>query len=70
MSTPDEPPRDTIPAPALATPEPIAAGRAQLAVSLALAKVAREHAALEGAILELDAIAMACARALDATAGR
>jgi hypothetical protein len=46
----------------------IVAGQAQLAVSLALAKVNRDHAALEGSILELEATATACARALDQAA--
>jgi hypothetical protein len=48
---------DTAPPP---DPEPIAAGRARLAVSLAFAKVSQ-------AVLELEGVAMACARALDAT---
>lgn len=58
-------PRDTDPPPpneqAPAEGEPIPQGKAQLSVTLALADVTR-------ALLKLDSVAMACARALDASA--
>jgi hypothetical protein len=47
---------------------PIPAGKAQLAVTMAFAAVARALGELETAALALEATATACARQLDATA--
>jgi hypothetical protein len=59
---------DTIPAPESdPEPEPIAAGKARLAVTLAFVSVAKAVTQLEGAILALHATSDGIARALDAT---
>jgi hypothetical protein len=61
----DDTTHDTLPAPPPL--ETIPAGKAQLAVTLALARVVREQTLLADAVDHFEAIAMAVARQLDAT---